>query len=84
MSHGLLDVVKPTTDSKGAFAHSGVIKASPKLATYKTPHPPMQAFWAEPGSLGGGVSRGLLGDPQAGWVESPQAGAFADQKLCNT
>ena len=81
-ARALLDMIEPTTDPQGTFANGGVLKASPKVPTYKAPHSAMETLRAEPGSLGCRGDDRLWGHPQAGRVKSPQARALADQKLC--
>ena len=78
----ILDMIEAATDAQRALAHGGVLKPRSKLAAHEAAHSAMQALRAEPCSLGGrtGVSR--LGHVQACCMESPQAGALADQQLC--
>ena len=75
-------MVEAATHSKGALAHSGVFKASTKLATHKAAHSAVQALRTEPASLVSRAGAGLLGQSQTGWVKCPKAGAFTHQQLC--
>ena len=82
MSTTVLDVIEATTDAERAFAHGGVLKSCSKLAAHKAAHSAMHALRAEPGSLSSRAGISQLRHAQARWVKGPQAGALADQQLC--
>ena len=81
-SAGILDVIEAPADPKGAFAYSGVFKASTKLPTHKAADPAMQTLWTEPVGLCCRARGRSWGQIETGWVKCPQAGALADQQLC--
>lgn len=80
----ILDVVEATANPQRALAHSGVLKSSAKLAAHETAHLAICALGAEPSSLSSCTGVPRLGHAQACWMKRPQAGAFADQQLCDS